>query len=240
VYVLIYSSTSGTHGQPATPTTLGKEIAVFSHRLLRAATAFQVPPQPLLDYHLHLFAMVVISRIFQAVTIRAKMNGATGNFSAHAAAAPQCDWRGISRSVIEGVWCSAHIGVFIPQVSALFPVHSKQTNHPLGFGLEVNTHTTQIEPHDYMAEMFMALRCISFMPATSFMPSLSCIFLLLSHFNTIMIDLSRDVWAYIRQAFAVFSIASLESIRAAALSRNSVFREQSRLLQAQSKVLRGW
>ncbi len=112
---------SRTHGQPASPTTLGKEMAVFAARLRRQRT--QLADVPLL----------------------AKMNGAVGNWNAHLAAYPDVDWTAVSRSVIEGL------------------------------GLQVSPATTQIEPHDYIAEYFHAL----------------------ARANTILIDFSRDIWSYI-------------------------------------------
>jgi adenylosuccinate lyase len=112
---------SRTHGQPATPTTLGKEVAVFVHRLRRAREQLaQVP-------------------------IRGKMNGAVGNFNAHLAAYPDVDWASLTRRFVESQ------------------------------GLAWNPYTTQIEPHDWMAEYFDALaRC-----------------------NTVLLDLCRDFWSYI-------------------------------------------
>jgi adenylosuccinate lyase len=110
-----------THGQPASPTTLGKELATFTARLARAAARFR------------------------AVTILGKMNGAVGNFNAHVAALPQVPW---------------------PEVSARF-IDS--------LGLTINPYTTQIEPHDWVAEYCDALCAI----------------------NVILIDLARDVWGYI-------------------------------------------
>jgi len=112
---------SRTHGQPATPTTVGKEIAIFAVRLQAA-----------------------IDRI-AGVALRAKMNGAVGNFNAHLAAAPSIDWEAFARRVVEDL------------------------------GLVFNEHTTQIEPHDYMAELFDAL----------------------AHANVILLDLDRDIWGYI-------------------------------------------
>jgi adenylosuccinate lyase len=112
---------SRTHGQAATPTTLGKELANVVARLDRQIHA--IAGQPLLG----------------------KINGAVGNFNAHLAAYPEVDWEALARRLVES------------------------------FGLEFNTHTTQIEPHDAMAELFDA-----FMRA-----------------NTVLIDLDRDVWAYI-------------------------------------------
>ena len=112
---------SRTHGQPASPTTVGKEFANFAVRLAAASdTLARVP-------------------------LRAKMNGAVGNFNAHLAAAPAVDWEAFARGVVE------HLG------------------------LVCNEHTTQIEPHDYMAELFDAL----------------------ARTNTILLDLNRDVWGYI-------------------------------------------
>ena len=112
---------SRTHGQPATPTTLGKEVAVFVHRLRQARAAFARVP------------------------IRGKVNGAVGNFNAHLAAAPEVDWAALGRRLVESL------------------------------GLEWNAYTTQIEPHDWMAEYFDALaRC-----------------------NTVLLDLCRDFWGYI-------------------------------------------
>jgi len=112
---------SRTHGQPATPTTLGKEVAVFVHRLRQAMETFARVP------------------------VRGKMNGAVGNFNAHVAAYPDLNWTALGRRFVESL------------------------------GLEWNPYTTQIEPHDWMAEYFDALaRC-----------------------NTVLIDLSRDFWGYI-------------------------------------------
>jgi len=110
-----------THGQAATPTTLGKETAVFVHRLRRARD------------------------VFANVTILGKANGAVGNFNAHVAAYPDVDWTALGRSLVEGL------------------------------GIHWNPYTTQIEPHDWMAEYFDALaRC-----------------------NTILTDLCRDFWGYV-------------------------------------------
>jgi adenylosuccinate lyase len=112
---------SRTHGQPATPSTLGKEVAVFVHRLRQAREAFARVP------------------------IRGKINGAVGNFNAHVAAAPEVDWVALGRRLVEAL------------------------------DLEWNPYTTQIEPHDWMAEYFDALaRC-----------------------NTVLLDLCRDFWGYI-------------------------------------------
>jgi adenylosuccinate lyase len=110
-----------THGQPASPTTLGKELAIFAARLSRAATRFR------------------------SVLILGKMNGAVGNFNAHVAALPEVPW---------------------PEVSARF-IDS--------LGLTINPFTTQIEPHDWVAEYCDAICAI----------------------NVILIDLARDLWGYI-------------------------------------------
>jgi adenylosuccinate lyase len=113
---------SRTHGQTASPTTLGKEVANVVARLATARERIA------------------------AVPLRAKMNGAVGNYNAHLAAYPGVDWEAFSRQVVEK-----------------------------RLGLVLNPHTIQIEPHDYMAELFDAFaRC-----------------------NTILIDWSRDVWAYV-------------------------------------------
>lgn len=110
-----------THGQPATPTTLGKEMAVFTQRLRRARGTFE------------------------AVLCLAKINGAVGNYSAHLAAYPEVEW---------------------PDLASEF-VHA--------LGLEQSPATTQIEPHDWMADYFNSLCLI----------------------NTILTDFCRDVWGYI-------------------------------------------
>ena len=112
---------SRTHGQPASPTTLGKEMAVFVARLRRQRQQFA------------------------AVELLGKANGAVGNFNAHLAAYPAVDWPAFSRGVITAL------------------------------GLTESPATTQIEPHDYIAEYFHAL----------------------SRFNTILVDFSRDIWSYI-------------------------------------------
>ena len=113
---------SRTHGQPASPTTLGKEIANVVARLQRA-----------------------MQRI-ATVEILGKMNGAVGNYNAHLSAYPDFDWEAFSRQVIEQ-----------------------------RLGLTFNPYTIQIEPHDYMAELFDAV----------------------ARANTILIDLNRDMWGYI-------------------------------------------
>ena len=112
---------SRTHGQPATPTTLGKEMANVAHRLRRARGKLA------------------------SVALLGKLNGATGNFNAHVAAAPAVDWPALA-------------GRFVASL-----------------GLAYNPLTTQIEPHDAMAEAFDAF----------------------ARLNTILVDLDRDVWGYI-------------------------------------------
>ncbi len=113
---------SRTHGQTASPTTMGKEFANVAARLGRAMT-----------------------RIAD-VEILGKMNGAVGNYNAHRIAYPEMDWEGFSRRVVED-----------------------------GLGLRFNPYTIQIEPHDWMAELFDAI----------------------ARANTIVLDLDRDVWGYV-------------------------------------------
>jgi adenylosuccinate lyase len=110
-----------THGQPASPTTLGKEIANFVHRLRRARERFA------------------------AVPILGKINGAVGNYNAHLVAYPEVNWAAFAKMFVENL------------------------------GLRWNPYTTQIEPHDYLAELLDAI----------------------ARFNTILIDFDRDMWAYI-------------------------------------------
>ena len=110
-----------THGQPATPTTLGKEIANFVARLERLSAAFA------------------------KVAIKGKMNGAVGNYNAHVIAYPDVDWERFAAKVV------------------------------ISLGLEFNPYTTQIEPHDCIAEYCDAL----------------------ARTNTVLIDFDRDVWGYI-------------------------------------------
>lgn len=117
---------SRTHGQTASPTTVGKEIANVVARLSHAL------------------------KNIEAVPMRAKMNGAVGNYNAHLSAWPDFDWEAFSRSVIE-------------------------TAEPAGLGLTFQPYSIQIEPHDYMAELFDAT----------------------ARANTILIDLSRDIWGYV-------------------------------------------
>jgi adenylosuccinate lyase len=117
---------SRTHGQTASPTTVGKEIANVAVRLVAARERIA------------------------AVKLMGKMNGAVGNYNAHLAAWPDFDWEAFSQRVVE-------------------------TPEPLGLGLTFQPYSIQIEPHDYMAELFDAIaRC-----------------------NTILIDLSRDIWGYV-------------------------------------------
>ncbi|WP_150301587.1 adenylosuccinate lyase [Pseudomonas profundi] len=113
---------SRTHGQPASPTTLGKELANVVYRLERQ-----------------------ISQV-EAVPLLGKINGAVGNYNAHLSAYPQIDWEANAKSFIETT-----------------------------LGLTFNPYTTQIEPHDYIAELFDAV----------------------ARFNTILIDFDRDIWGYI-------------------------------------------
>lgn len=110
-----------THGQPASPTTLGKEFANVVARLRRQRD------------------------LFQDIEIYGKINGAVGNFNAHIIAYPDIDWQ---------------------QLSARFVTD---------LGLVHNAYTTQIEPHDYIGELFNSL----------------------NRFNTILLDLCRDIWSYI-------------------------------------------
>ncbi len=116
---------SRTHGQTASPTTVGKELANVVYRLRKQRD--QVAE----------------------IQIVGKANGAVGNYNAHISAYPEIDWPAFSQQFIESI------------------------------GLQINPFTIQIEPHDYMAEMFDAI----------------------SRFNTILIDLSRDIWAYISNAY---------------------------------------
>jgi adenylosuccinate lyase len=116
---------SRTHGQTASPTTLGKEMAVFAYRLARQRDAAA------------------------GVALQAKCAGAVGNYNAHIAAYPAVDWPALSASFVSSL------------------------------GLTWNPYVTQIEPHDYMAELFAAI----------------------ARFNTILIDFDRDVWGYISLAY---------------------------------------
>lgn len=116
---------SRTHGQTASPTTLGKEMANVAYRLARQI------------------------KQFKNVELLGKINGAVGNYNAHYSAYPDINWPAHSQAFVESL------------------------------GLDFNPYTTQIEPHDYMAELFDALR----------------------RFNTILIDFNRDVWGYISLGF---------------------------------------
>ena len=111
-----------THGQPASPTTLGKEIANVVYRLQRQRAQLL------------------------AVPLLGKINGAVGNYNAHLAAYPEIDWPAFARRFVSE-----------------------------DLGLEWNPYTTQIEPHDYMAEFFHALM----------------------RANTVLLDFCRDIWSYI-------------------------------------------
>jgi adenylosuccinate lyase len=112
---------SRTHGQAATPTTLGKEMANVYARIERQIAAIERVP------------------------LKGKINGAVGNYNAHRVAYPDVDWERLAARLVTGL------------------------------GLEFNPYTTQIEPHDYMAELFDAV----------------------ARANTVLIDLDRDVWGYV-------------------------------------------
>lgn len=112
---------SRTHGQPATPSTVGKEMANIAYRLIR-------------QYHQ-----------LKSIKILGKMNGTVGNYNAHIVAYPKIDWRKFSEEFVTSL------------------------------GITWNPYTTQIEPHDYIAEIS------------------DCI----SRFNTILINFNRDIWGYI-------------------------------------------
>jgi adenylosuccinate lyase len=116
---------SRTHGQPATPSTVGKEMANVAARLKRQLQQVE------------------------SVEILGKINGAVGNYNAHQVAYPDIDWPLFGRRFVESL------------------------------GLSFNPYTTQIEPHDYLAELFHAQ----------------------SRFNTILMDFDRDVWGYISLGF---------------------------------------
>jgi adenylosuccinate lyase len=112
---------SRTHGQPATPSTLGKEMANFVHRLRRQRARIE------------------------RVSLTGKVNGAVGNYNAHLAAFPGFDWEAFCRLFVEKL------------------------------GFEFNAYTTQIDPHDSIAELFDACAAL----------------------NTVLLDFDRDVWGYI-------------------------------------------
>jgi adenylosuccinate lyase len=116
---------SRTHGQTASPTTLGKEMANVVKRLERQIMSFKT------------------------IQIMGKFNGAVGNFNAHISAYPDINWQALSKQFIESL------------------------------GINYNQWTTQIEPHDYIAEYFHNL----------------------NRFNTILIDFCRDIWAYISNGY---------------------------------------
>jgi len=125
---------SRTHGQPASPTTVGKELANVLVRLTTARYRFSSLP------------------------IRGKFNGAVGNFNAHIVAYPDCDWPEISRQFVESL------------------------------GLDPNMHTTQIEPHDWIADYAHGL----------------------IRYNTIMLDFCRDIWGYISLGYFTQRVAEGE------------------------------
>jgi len=114
-----------THGQPASPTTLGKEMANVAYRLQRQRQQME------------------------KIEILGKINGAVGNYNAHYSAYPNIDWPAFAQKFVEDL------------------------------GLTFNPYTTQIEPHDYIAELFDAN----------------------ARLNTILIDISRDIWGYISQGY---------------------------------------
>ena len=114
-----------THGQPATPTTMGKELAVLAHRLMRQL------------------------RRIQADEYLGKINGATGTFGAHLAAVPEADWVEVSRTFVEGL------------------------------GLTWNPLTTQIESHDWQAEIYADI----------------------ARYNRVLHNLCTDLWSYISMGY---------------------------------------
>ncbi len=115
-----------THGQTASPTTIGKELAVFAQRLQKQSDKIV------------------------AIELLGKLNGAVGHFNAHLSAYPDVNWVELTKKVIE-----------------------------TGLGLKQNLFTTQIEPHDYMSELFDTL----------------------ARWNTILIDFNRDLWTYISMGY---------------------------------------
>jgi adenylosuccinate lyase len=114
-----------THGQPASPTTVGKELANFAYRLRRQREQLGAAP------------------------VLGKLNGAVGSYNAFVVAYPEVDWVAVARDFVTGL------------------------------GLDWNPYTTQIEPHDYMAELFQAV----------------------GRFNVVLLDLCRDAWGYIALAY---------------------------------------
>lgn len=123
-----------THGQPATPSTMGKEFANVCHRIERQITQLN------------------------DIELLGKLNGAVGNFNAHITAYPAVDWEQVSKLTIESL------------------------------GLHYNPYTTQIEPHDYIAELCHGIQRI----------------------NTISIDLSRDIWSYISIGYFTQKVVATE------------------------------
>jgi len=115
-----------THGQTASPTTIGKELAVFAQRLQKQ------------------------SQKVETIELLGKLNGAVGHFNAHLSAYPDVDWIALTKNVIENE-----------------------------LGLTQNLFTTQIEPHDYMSELFDTL----------------------ARWNTILLDVNRDIWTYISMGY---------------------------------------
>ena len=115
-----------THGQTASPTTIGKEMAVFAQRLRRQ------------------------SEKVSSIELLGKLNGAVGHFNAHISAYPDIDWIELTKKIIEEK-----------------------------LGLKQNLFTTQIEPHDYMSELFDTL----------------------ARWNTILLDFNRDIWTYISMGY---------------------------------------
>jgi len=115
-----------THGQTASPTTIGKELVIFAQRLKQQTEKIS------------------------AIELLGKLNGAVGNFNAHLSAYPEVDWVGLTKKIIEAE-----------------------------LGLKQNLFTTQIEPHDYMSELFDTL----------------------ARWNTILIDFNRDIWTYISMGY---------------------------------------
>ena len=115
------SMLSRTHGQSASPTTMGKEFSNFVHRINSISTSIQI------------------------IKLKGKINGAVGNFNAHTVAYPKVNWELVSKKFIKSL------------------------------GLEINTHTTQVEPKDSIAELFLHY----------------------VRLNNVLIDLSRDMWGYI-------------------------------------------
>jgi len=143
---------SRTHGQTASPTTVGKEFANVVVRLRNTREKIA------------------------AVPLKAKMNGAVGNYNAHLAAWPEFDWEAFSKSVVE------------------MPEHTEAgaSAEHWGLGLSFQPYSIQIEPHDYMAELFDAI----------------------ARTNTILIDLSRDIWGYVSLGYFK---QSLKAVRLALL-----------------------